>query len=75
MGREKHRLDAIRRAIGNALFMVGVVVLISGSWLASEAWLLASCLVGPVILFALAELIAPFSSEPRRSRGSRSVRL
>jgi hypothetical protein len=60
MARKNQRLDSIRRAVGNVLFIAGVAVLVSGSWLASESWLLASCLIGGIILFALAELIAPF---------------
>lgn len=56
---------AIRRAVGNALFIAGVVALVAGSWLASEWWVLASCLIGGVALFALAELIAPFPGEAR----------
>ena len=60
MARQNQRLNSIRLAVGNALFIAGVALLVSGSWLASEWWLLASCLIGGIILFALAELIAPF---------------
>ncbi len=67
---EKERLHVIRRTAGNALFIAGVAVLVAGSWLASAWWLLATCLVGGVVLFALAELIAPF---PDRLKGRRST--
>ena len=50
----------IRLAIANALFVAGVVALVAGPWLASQWWVLASCLIGGIVLFALAELIAPF---------------
>jgi hypothetical protein len=60
MPRGKRRLNVIRRAAGNALFVAGAVAIVGGSWLASEWWLLASCLMGGIILFALAELVAPF---------------
>ena len=66
--RENERLDAIRRATGNALFIAGVAVLVAGSWLASAWWLLATCLIGGIVLFALAELIAPFPDESKRHR-------
>jgi hypothetical protein len=58
--RGNQRLHSIRRAVGNALFVGGGAMIVAGSWLASEWWVLASCLMGGIILFALAELIAPF---------------
>jgi hypothetical protein len=64
----KERLAVIRRATGNALFVAGVAVLVAGSWLASAWWLLATCLIGGVVLFALAELIAPFPDRPKGRR-------
>ena len=62
------RLTTIRLAIANALFVAGVVALVAGSWLASEWWVLASCLIGGIVLFALAELVAPFPDLSKRHR-------
>ena len=62
------RLNVIRLAVANALFMAGVVALVAGSWLASEWWVLASCLMGGIVLFALAELVAPFPDPSKRHR-------
>ncbi|MGZ5583817.1 MAG: hypothetical protein ACXWF2_12010 [Usitatibacter sp.] len=57
-----------RLVVANVLFDLGVVVLVAGSWLASAWWLLASCLIGGIVLFALAELIAPFPGPVKRHR-------
>lgn len=56
----------IRLAVGNALFIGGAAMIVAGSWLASEWWQLASCLIGGIVLFALAELIAPFRDRHAR---------
>lgn len=68
MTRESQRLNVIRLAVGNALFIGGVAAIVAGSWLASEWWSLASCLMGGIMLFALAELIAPFPDPLKRYR-------
>jgi hypothetical protein len=64
--RADQRLDRARRTTGNVLFLAGVAAIVAGSWLASRWWLLAACLIGGIVLFALAELIAPF---PTRAGG------
>jgi hypothetical protein len=48
-----------RRKIGTALFAAGVALLIAGPWLARSPVALASCLAGGIVLFALADVIAP----------------
>lgn len=73
MARKNQRLNVIRLAVGNALFIGGVAALVGGSWLASEWWWLASCLIGGIILFALADLIAPFPDPLKRSRAAPPV--
>lgn len=73
MARENQRLKAIRLAVGNALFLGGGAVIVAGAWLASEWWLLASCLIGGIMLFALADLIAPFPDRSRRYRAAALV--
>jgi hypothetical protein len=60
MARAVKRKRSTRRTIGNILFAVGAALLIAGPWFAKETLLLASCLAGGIVLFALAEAIAPF---------------
>jgi VIT1/CCC1 family predicted Fe2+/Mn2+ transporter len=73
MARENQRLNAIRLTIGNALFIGGAAVIVAGSWLASEWRMLASCLIGGVMAFALAELIAPLPDGSKRRRSASAV--
>jgi hypothetical protein len=57
-----------RRRAGIALFMAGVALLVAGPWLATDSWVLAACLGGGIVLFALADLVAPFPGAGRRRR-------
>jgi len=78
MAHKSKHLTAIRLAVANVLFVAGVVSLVGGSWLAVEWWQLASALIGGIVLFVVAELIAPFpdpSVHRRRNRVVESLHL
>jgi hypothetical protein len=59
---------ALRFLVGQAAFAAGVVALAAGPWLARDATTLASCLIGGIICFAIADLILPFPErgDPKR---------
>ena len=67
MAHKNHRLNVIRLAVAKALFFLGGVAIVAGSWLALESWQLASGLIGGIILFALADLVAPIPDERHRT--------
>ena len=48
-----------RLAAGNALFGGGLAAIVFGAWLAIDAKMLTLGIVGGIVLFALADLVAP----------------
>jgi hypothetical protein len=66
MARKNQRLNVIRLAVAKALFFLGGVAIVAGSWAAFESWQFASGLIGGIILFALADLVAPIPDEHHR---------
>jgi hypothetical protein len=48
-----------RLAAGNALFGGGLAAIVFGAWLAIDARMLTLGIIGGIVLFALADLVAP----------------
>ena len=53
------RRYGLRLAAGNALFGGALAAIVAGSWLASDSRMLTLGIVGGIVLFALADLVAP----------------
>ena len=53
------RRRSLRLAAGNALFGGALAAIVTGSWLATDSRMLTLGIVGGIVLFALADLVAP----------------
>lgn len=57
--RRVDRLYRARLAAGNALFAGGLAAIVTGAWLAVDPRMLSFGIIGGLVMFALADLIAP----------------
>ena len=58
-GALERRWYGLRLAAGNALFAGALAAIVFGAWLAVDARMLTLGIVGGIVLFALADLVAP----------------
>jgi len=56
---ERERILALRRAAGNAFFTCALIAIVGGAWLAVDPRLLTTGMIGGLVLFMLADLVAP----------------
>jgi hypothetical protein len=57
------RRHGLRLAAGNALFGGALAAIVTGAWLATDSRMLTLGIVGGIVLFALADLVAPPKSK------------
>lgn len=57
--RRKDRLYRVRLAAGNALFAGALAAIVTGAWLAVDPRMLSFGIIGGLVMFALADLVAP----------------
>ena len=53
------RMRGLRLAAGNAFFGGGLTAIVAGAWLAVDPRMLTLGIIGGIVMFAIADLVAP----------------